>query len=475
MKSSQHERDNPQIELFKVELWRIVDASHEMVKLADIIDWENFEGTFVQMWQPQGRPSIDTRVMVSLHYLKYTYDLSDEEVVESWLQNPYWQYLSGMRYFQHTRVLDPSSMSRWRKRAGKAGLEQLLTETIRAGLKLKAVKTSQLKRVNIDTTVQEKHIRYPTDSRLYDRARQRLVKQAECEGIRLRQNYKRVGHNVLIQQQRYAHARQFNRADKCQKTLRTLLGRVIRDIERKAQELMEGSPLASLLETAKGIHTQQRSDKNKIYSVHALEVQCISKGKVHKRYEFGVKASIATTSKGGWHVGAMSLPGHPYDGHTLSQCFKQIKTISPRIPEHLFTDQGYRGHGLSLEQTQIHVDKKRRGRTPQRLWSWMKRRAAIEPGIVHLKAQHRLNRNRLWGHQADMHNVILSAAAINFHKLLKHIRLLWLYIFRPLFSILHHHKVLFSGSTNYYIITLKKPLYFFVYCVCIQLLCLDTK
>ena len=436
MKSKQHERDNPQMQLFKVELRRIVNTSHEMVKLADTIDWANFDRTFASMWQAKGRPAIDTRVMVSLHYLKYSYDLSDEQVVESWLQNPYWQYLRGMPYFQHSRAFDPSSMSRWRKRAGKAGLEQLLTETIRAGLKLKAVKASQLKRVNIDTTVQEKHIRYPTDSRLYDRARQRLVKQAQCESIELRQNYKRVGNNVLIQQQRYAHARQFNRADKCQKKLRTILGRVIRDIDRKAGEVLEGSPLCRLLETASGIHAQQRRDKNKIYSVHAPEVECISKGKVHKRYEFGVKASIATTSKGGWHVGAMSLPGNPYDGHTLKRCFEQIKTISPRIPEHLFTDQGFRGHGLSLEQTQINVDKKRRGRTPQRLWSWMKRRAAIEPGIGHLKAEHRLNRNRLWGQEGDMHNVILSAAAMNFHKLLKHIRLLWLYISRTLFCIL---------------------------------------
>ena len=435
MKSKQHEREDPQMELFKVELMRIVNTSHEMVKLADTIDWANFDRRFARMWQDKGRPAIDTRVMVSLHYLKYSYDLSDEQVVESWLQNPYWQYLIGMCYFQHSRAFDPSSMSRWRKRCGKAVLEQLLTETIRAGLKLKAVKTSQLKRVNIDTTVQEKHIRYPTDSRLYDRARQRLVKQAQYEGIELRQNYKRVGNNVLIQQQRYAHARQFNRANKCKKKLRTILGRVIRDIDRKAEEVMDGSPLFRFLETAKGIHAQQRSDKNKIYSVHAPEVECISKGKVHKRYEFGVKASIATTSKGGWHVGAMSLPGNPYDGHTLRQSFEQIKTISPKIPEHLFTDQGFRGHGLSLEQTQIHVDKKRRGRTPQRLWSWMKRRAAIEPGIGHLKAEHRLNRNRLWGREGDMHNIILSAAAMNFHKLLKHIRLLWLYISRALYCI----------------------------------------
>lgn len=435
MKSRGHERDEPQVELFKVELNRIIDPVHEMVRLADTIDWENFEQCFQSMWKDKGRPAIDTRLMVSLHYLKYTYDLSDEDVVESWLQTPYWQYLSGMRYFQHGMPLDPSSMSRWRSRAGKEGLEELLAETIRAGLKLKAVKPSQLKRVNLDTTVEEKHIRYPTDSRLYDRSRERLVKEAKQLGIALRQNYSRVGKRLLMQQGRYAHARQFKRARKCQRKLRTILGRVIRDIERKAGDLVHLPQMASLLETAKRIHTQQRTDKNKVYSVHAPEVECISKGKVHKRYEFGVKASIATTSKGGWHVGAMSLPGNPYDGHTLGECLEQIKYLNPVSMEHIFTDQGYRGHGYEAEEGDplIHVDKKRRGRTPRRLWKWMKRRAAVEPGIGHLKQEHRLNRNRLRGEQGDMHNVILSASGMNFHKLLKHLRMTWLYIWRALF------------------------------------------
>ena len=444
MKSRSHERDEAQVELFKIELTRIVAGGHEMVRLADSIDWANFEQSFGTMWEDKGRPAIDTRLMVSLHYLKYTYDLSDEDVVEGWLQNPYWQYLSGMRYFQHKSPLDPSSMSRWRTRAGKTGLEELLAETIRAGLRIGAVKPSQLKRVNLDTTVEEKHVRYPTDSRLYDRARERLVKEAEFHGITLRQNYKRVGKHLLMQQSRYAHARQFKRARKCQRKLRTILGRVIRDIERKDGDLVHLPPLSSLLETSKRIHSQQRTDKNKVYSVHAPEVECISKGKVHKRYEFGVKASIATTSKGGWHIGAMSLPGNPYDGHTLARCLDQIKALSPVAPEYLFTDQGYRGHGYESGEgdPQIHVDKKRRGRTPRRLWKWMKRRAAVEPGIGHLKNEHRLNRNRLWGEQGDMHNVILSAAGMNFHKLLGYLRAFWLWIWCVCMRVpaLHHHQ-----------------------------------
>ena len=310
MKSRSHERDEAQSELFKVELARIVDLSHEMVILADRIDWSRFAECFDGMWADnQGRPAIDTRLMVSLHYLKYSFDLSDEEVVESWLQNPYWQYLSGMRYFQHRRPIDPSSMSRWRGRVGQAGLEELLAETIRAGLQLKAVKPSQLKRVNLDTTVQEKHIRYPTDSRLYNRSRERLVKLSEELGIPLRQNYKRVGKRLLMQQSRYAHARQFKRARRCQKKLRTILGRVIRDVERQlerrayhvstAREVLLLEELKELLGIARKIHAQQRTDTNKTYSVHAPAVECISKGKVHKRYEFGVKVGIATSSKGG--------------------------------------------------------------------------------------------------------------------------------------------------------------------------------
>ena len=170
--------------------------------------------------------------MVALHYLKYTHNLSDDDVVAGWVENPYWQYFSGMKWFEHKIPIHPSSMCRWRKRIGEAGAEQLLKTTIEAGLKLKAVKPFMLKRVNVDTTVQEKEIRFPTDGRLYDRARQRLVDASKQRGIKLRQNYNRKSPQLLAQQSRYAHARQMKRAKKCTRKLRTYLGRVIRDIER---------------------------------------------------------------------------------------------------------------------------------------------------------------------------------------------------------------------------------------------------
>ena len=414
MKPSKSAIENPQKDLFRIELKKLVDPDHSLVKLTAAVDWRAFDETFGKYFCiDNGRPGIPTRLMVSLNYLKYTYDLSDETVLLGWLENPYWQYLSGMKWFEHELPIDSSSMSRWRNRIGEEGAEELLKETIKAGLSLKVIKPSQLKRVNIDTTVQEKAIRFPTDSRLYDRARERLVKEAEKLGIILRQKYTRVSKRALLQQSRYAHARQMKRANRETRRLKTFLGRVIRDIERKVSD--PGMKLGSLLYVGKRIFEQQRTDKNKIYSVHEPHVECISKGKAHKRYEFGNKTSVAATSRGGWFVGAMGLHGNPYDGHTLPEAIDQVNRIAVP-PEHVFVDRGYRGHGYEGE-VEVHVDKERRGKTAKSLWRWMKRRAAVEPGIGHLKQEHRMDRNRLSGRLGDKINTILSAAGMNFSKL----------------------------------------------------------
>jgi IS5 family transposase len=363
--------------------------------------------------------------MISLHYFKYTFDLSDDDVLLGWVENPYWQYFSGMKYFEHTLPIHPSSMTRWRKRIGESGSEELLKQTIEAGLKLKAIKSTQLKRVNVDTTVQEKDIRFPTDARLYDRARERLVKEAKKRDIQLRQNYNRLSKRLVLKQSRYAHARQMKRAKKCTKKLRTYLGRVIRDIERKC--LIFDDELSALLSTSKKIFEQERHDKNKVYSAHEPDVDCISKGKAHKRYEFGTKVSVATTSRGGWFVGALAFHGNPYDGHTLGKTLEQVSRFV-KSPEQVFVDRGYRGHDYSGEIA-VHVDKQRRGRTSKSLWKWMKRRSAVEPSIGHLKQEHRMDRNRLKGVIGDQINAILSAAGMNFRKLMKFIESFLLYIF----------------------------------------------
>ena len=406
--------------MFRSELGNLIDLSHPLARLAGEIDWDHFESVFGATYADGvGRPAIPTRLMVSLHYLKFAFDLSDEDVVGLWAENPYWQYLSGMKHFMHELPIDPSSMTRWRKRVGEAGSEELLRETIQAGLRVKVIKPTQLARVNVDTTVQEKHVRYPTDARLYQRARERLVAQAKIDGVVLRQSYERVGKRLLLMQSRYAHAKQFKRARKTTRRLHTFLGRVIRDIERKA--VNPSSELRHLLSLSNRLYRQQRSDKGKLYSIHAPEVECIAKGKAHKRFEFGCKASLAATSRGGWLLAAKAFHGNPYDGHTLAATIDQIEKLTGIIPAHAFTDMGYRKHDYQGACI-VHVDKRRRGRTPVSLWKWMKRRSAIEPTIGHLKASKRLDRNRLKGMLGDAQNVQFAAAGMNLAKLIKTLR-----------------------------------------------------
>lgn len=392
--------------------------SHSLVRLGHEVDWDRFEKVFGETYcEDNGRPGSNTRLLVALHYLKYTFNLSDDDVIEAWVENPYWQHFSGRQYFEHKKPIDPTVMSRFRKRIGEAGAEELLAETIQAGLKLNAIKPHQLKRINVDTTVQEKEVRYPTDARLYERSRERRVKAAKERGIDLRQNYNRVAKHQLLMSHRYAHARQMKRARKCTRKLRTILGRVIRDIDRKTP--FKDEPLRELLEITRRIHEQERGDKGKVYSVHEPQVECISKGKAHKRYEFGCKVSVAATSKGGWFVGAKALHSNPYDGHTLKEALEQVERLA-QSPEHVFVDRGYRGHNYQ-GASEVHVDKVRRGRTARSLWKWMKRRAAIEPGIGHLKREHRMDRCRLKGIEGDQVNAILSATGMNFRKLMKEV------------------------------------------------------
>ena len=421
----------PQRELFRVELVSLVDLAHPLVKLGEQMNWPVFDEQLGQTFDGKtGAPVINTRLMVALHYLKYQYNLSDEAVVARWVENPYWQHFSGHQFFEHELPIDPSSMTRWRKRLGEAGAETMLKATIEAGVAMKVITTAQISHVNVDTTVQTKAIRYPTDSRLCDRARERLVAHARKAGVKVKQSYARVGKYLVMKSSRYAHARQMKRAQACTRKLRTNLGRVIREVERQG----EVASLSRLLSVCKRIHAQKVGDKNKIYSVHEPEVNCIAKGKAGQKYEFGQKVSVAVTSKGGWMLGALCITGNPYDGHTLQQQIDQVERLCIKKPgeKMVHVDMGYRGHNYGGEHGVI-VDKRRRGETPKRIWRWMKRRAAVEPTIGHLKTDHRLDRNLLRGTLGDSINAILSAAAMNFGKLMG---FLWPILFQLLESLL---------------------------------------
>jgi transposase, IS5 family len=318
--------------------------------------------------------------------------------------------------------LDSSSLTRWRKRLGEAGVEELLTQTIEAARQASVIKASSVKRVIVDTTVMEKAIAPPTDSRLLERSRAHLVKAAQKCGLTLRQNYNREAPRQAFQVGRYAPARQFKRMHGVLRTLRTRVGRVHRDIERQIDKVpeQEQTKLKELLTRTQRILKQKPKDKNKLYALHAPEVECISKGKARTPYEFGVKVSIVTTHKEGLVVGARSMPGNPYDGHTLYEALEQAEILSNVKPERVFVDKGYRG--INIDGVQIWKSGQKRGVT-RALKEMIKRRSAIEPTIGHMKSDGKLRRNWLKGALGDAMHAVLCAAGHNLRMIIRKLRL----------------------------------------------------
>ncbi len=426
----------PSSDLFRNRLDNMLNHRHELYRLADLIDWPMFDSEFGSLYCPDnGCPAKATRLMVGLQYLKHIYGMSDEAVVRRWVENPYWQYFCGAIHFEHQLPIDPSSMTRFRRRIGESGCELILQATVAAGLNSKTIKSAHLKRITVDTTVQEKAVSFPTDSKLLNRSRIRLVKLSREQAVVLRQSYARKGPQALFKANRYAHARQYRRMRSRLKKLRTYLGRVVRDIERKiAHQADKQAIFAEELALAKRLLAQQKKDKNKLYSLHAPEVECISKGKAHKRYEFGVKASIATTNKSNFVVGGMALPGNPYDGHTLTKALEQVRRMTGSVIEEAFVDRGYRGHGET--QTTVFIAGQKRGIKTERLKCSLKRREAIEPVIGHLKSDGLLGRNYLKGTQGDHMNVMLSCAGHNLRLILRQLRIFCAQIWGDLWTFL---------------------------------------
>ena len=266
---------------------------------------------------------------------------------------------------------------------------------------------------------------------MYHRLRIKLVKEAKACGIELRQSYTRKSKQSLVMQSRYAHARQMKRSRKEIRKLKTCMGRVVRDVERKVSGNVElKDRFAPLLEMGHRLLKQKRTDSGKLYSLHAPKVECISKGKAHKRYEFGCKVSITTTSKDNFVVGAQAFHGNPYDGHTLKEAMEQAGRLADFTPKGIFVDRGYRGHNYE-GPAKVHVARRGLRKVKPSLRRWLKRRSAIEPVIGHMKNDGRLDRNYLPGQEGDRINAILCGAGHNIRKLL---RAFLLFLFRRLFK-----------------------------------------
>ena len=418
-------RPPEQDDLLRPRLVEMIDPRHELVKLSALIDWEVFEREWAGFFpSTTGRPATPPRLVAGLLYLQHAYRLSDEAVVARWVENPYYQHFTGETFFQHKLPIDPSSLTRWRKRIGEEGVEWLLTQTIAAGRKSGAIEEGSLKRVAVDTTVMEKTIAYPTDARLYERARAQLATLAQEAGVDLRQTYARLAPRLALQVGRYAHAKQFRRMRNALKTLKGYAGRVMRDLRRHLDDLPVGAlrdRVAAKLALVSHLLHQQPKGADKIYALHETEVDCISKGKARVRYEFGCKVSIAATLDEGFIVGMRSFPGNPYDGHTLAPTLEQVEILTDQHPDLAVVDRGYRGHGV--EKTRVLISGTRRGLTPK-LIADLRRRSAIEAEIGHMKTDGRLSRCPLKGTIGDALFAVLCGCGHNIRKILAHLRAL---------------------------------------------------
>ena len=314
-------------------------------------------------------------------------------------------------------------MTRWRQRIGEAGVETILAETIRVSLRVGHTREKDLEQTIVDTTVMEKAIAHPTDSKLLNRCREKLVALAKDNGIALRQSYQRVGNLAFIASCRYGYAGQYKRMHKQVNKLKTYLGRVVRDIERKTDDITELA-FKDLINKANRLLIQEKGSKNKLYSLHAPEVECIAKGKAHKKYEFGCKASLVTTHKQGLALSLRALHGNPYDGHTLESSLTHAEKMSGVKIEQSFVDQGYKRHGV--EGVQVIMSKQKR--LTATLKRALKRRNAIEPHIGHMKNEGKLGRNYLKGQIGDVINALLVGVGHNLRLILSFIRKLFAFL-----------------------------------------------
>lgn len=388
-----------------------LDHNHGLYKLANIIRWEIFEDTFSKHYSlTQGKPAKPIRLMVSLLILKQLRNLSDESVVEQWSENSYYQYFSGEQYFCSQPPCVATELVEFRKRIGTEGIELILKESVRVN-----GDDSNDDNLSADTTVQEKNITYPTDDKLYKKIINKCRKIADEENLLLRQSYTRTIKKLSTIQRFKKNKGGATKARKASKKIKTIAGRLVREIERKlpAQRLTTYS--AELL-LFKKVLAQKRNDSNKTYSLHEPEVKCFTKGKEHKKYEFGSKASLLVTQGTGVIVGALSFNSSLHDSKTLPLTLEQHKRLTGLDAKNLFVDRGYPGP-KKIGVTNINMPRPDKNITETKKKKH-RRRAAIEPVIGHLKRGYRLGRNFLKGVAGDEINLMLAAAAMNFKRVI---------------------------------------------------------
>lgn len=448
-------QDTATEDFFRLRLDMMLDLRTSLAVLSSRMPWQQIEGSVVHLFARKvkagkrlpdldlfgegvqtraklsnaGRPRLPLRLMIALLYLKHAFNESDEGLVARWAETPSWQFFSGSVYFEQRPPCDATTLVKFRKMLGDEGVEELLAQTINAAVDMQLIQADALQRVIVDSTVQEKAIAHPTDSKLLEKARTELVSAAKDAGLSLKQSYAKEGRQLSHRIGRLAHARQFKRMRKALKRQRTVVGRLKRDLERKLATSAIQTAVREALQLALS-KTQRLIDQSakrktegvpKLYSWHAAEVSCINKGKSRRPYEFGCKVGIAMTLEHNLIVGAKAFHGNPYDGHTLHAQLEQASILMQDTgvkPHTVFVDRGYRG----MEQHNpgvriVHPGKPKRISDEER--QLLKRRQAIEPIIGHLKQDHRMQRCHLKGELGDRLHAVLCAAGYNIRWLLR--------------------------------------------------------
>jgi IS5 family transposase len=394
-----------------------IDRKHPLVRMADSMQWELFEQHWSALHSDAGGQMASSgRRVAGLLMLKHMEALSDERLMELWVTNPYYQYFCGETHFQHRPPVDPTSMTKWRNRLGEEGLEWLLTTVVESATRSGVVKRDSFAHLSADSTVMEKHIAHPTDSALLETMRGKLVAFMREHGLTIRQSYSRQGPRLAQQIGRHAHAKQFKRMRRLLRKQRTWVGRLTRELERQREALPPTvqEQADELLGLARRLLEQVKDPqtKNKLYSLHEPAVDCISKGKARKRYEFGTKVGVVCTQKENFVVGMRSYPGNPYDGHTLDDLLQQAQTITSTEAKTVVVDLGYRGRHATQAKV-IHRGRKLSKREKLRL----RRRSALEAIIGHMKIDGLLDRCHLKGLRGDAVHAILCGIGHNLRQM----------------------------------------------------------
>jgi len=407
-------------DLFKPLLSDFIDMKHELVLLAQKIDWQYFEDEFSGFYSHTGKPAMPIRLMVGSLMLKRIYNLGDETLCESWIRDPYMQYFCGIAHFEHHFPCDPSDFVHFRKRIGEKGVEKIFAYSVSFH-----GKEAHEKMVLSDTTVQENNTTFPTDAKLAKKVIDKSNTIAKKEGITQRQTYVRTSKQLVRDTYNPKHPKRRKKAKKADRKLKTIAGRLLRELERELpKEILPN--YQNEIDFYKRVLAQKRTDKNKIYSLHKPYTACIAKGKAHKQYEFGNKIGIITTSKTLIITAVKSFTGNPNDSKTIEPLLDQLKSNINHTPKEVIYDRGGKGQKqigdtiISTPSKPLKRDSEYQKRKKRKKF---RRRAAIEPVIGHLKSDFRMGQNYLHGEKSPQINAFLAATGWNLKKMMEKLKI----------------------------------------------------